>query len=86
MPASGLTARLRGLLAALAIASAATLAAPASAQQPTSVNPTASAVQEQQLLQELQQVQGRVTIPDAKSSVLIAPCCGSRASSASCTG
>ncbi|HEX2217154.1 MAG TPA: formate dehydrogenase subunit gamma [Xanthobacteraceae bacterium] len=47
--------------------------APVHAQQPSSVNPTASAVQEQQLLRELQQVQGRVTHPDEKLGVLIQP-------------
>jgi len=46
---------------------------PASAQQPTSVNPTASSVSEQQLLQESQRVQGRGTIPDTRSYVLIQP-------------
>ncbi|MBI4274041.1 MAG: formate dehydrogenase subunit gamma [Rhizobiales bacterium] len=59
--------------AAFALALIIGLAAPVSAQQPTSVNPTASAVKEQQLLQELQRVQGRITIPDAKESVLIQP-------------
>lgn len=44
--------------------------APASAQQ---VNPTASAVKEQQLLQELNRVQGRVSIPDQRSGVLEQP-------------
>src|ERR1043166_6278303 len=49
------------------------LAAPVQAQQPNSVNPTASSVKEQQLLQELNRIQGRVTIPDARSSVLEQP-------------
>ena len=31
------------------------------------VNPTADAVKEQQLLQQLKSIQGRVTIPDVKS-------------------
>ena len=44
---------------------------PANAQAP--VNPTASSVKEDQLLQQLRQLDGRVTIPDAKSSVLIQP-------------
>lgn len=35
--------------------------------------PAAAQTSEQQLLQELQKVQGRVTIPDAKSGVLIQP-------------
>jgi formate dehydrogenase subunit gamma len=43
---------------------------PASAQQ---VNPTASSVREQQLLQELDRIQGRVSIPDQRSSVLVQP-------------
>lgn len=64
---------LRRLLAALAIACLAAFAWPALAQQPQLVDPSASAVQESQLLQRLQQVQGRVTIPDEKSSVLIQP-------------
>jgi formate dehydrogenase subunit gamma len=52
------------------------LAVPAQAQVRNpdgSVNPTASAVQESQLLQELQRVQGRVSIPDKKEGVLIQP-------------
>lgn len=44
--------------------------APASAQQ---VNPTASSVKEQQLLQELNRIQGRVSIPDQRSGVLEQP-------------
>ena len=43
---------------------------PSSAQQ---VNPTASAVKEQQLLQELNRIQGRVSIPDQRSGVLEQP-------------
>src|SRR5437762_5219678 len=43
---------------------------PSGAQQ---VNPTASSVKEQQLLQELNRVQGRVSIPDQRSSVLEQP-------------
>lgn len=46
------------------------MATPASAQQ---VNPTASAVKEQQLLQELNRIQGRVSIPDQRSGVLEQP-------------
>lgn len=45
-------------------------ATPVSAQQ---VNPTTSAVKEQQLLQELNKIQGRGTIPDVKSYVLEHP-------------
>lgn len=45
-------------------------AMPAGAQQ---VNPTASAVKEEQLLQELNRIQGRVSIPDRNSGVLEQP-------------
>jgi formate dehydrogenase subunit gamma len=38
-----------------------------------SVNPTASAVHEQQLLQQLGQIDGRVTIPAQRAGVLIQP-------------
>jgi formate dehydrogenase subunit gamma len=48
-------------------------ASPVRAQQPSSVNPTASAVQEQKLLQEFKRVQGRITIPAEQESVLIQP-------------
>jgi formate dehydrogenase subunit gamma len=44
--------------------------APCIAQQ---VNPTASSVKEQQLLQELNRIQGRVSIPDQRSGVLEQP-------------
>jgi formate dehydrogenase subunit gamma len=37
------------------------------------VNPTASSVKEQQLLQELNRIQGRVSIPDQRSGVLQQP-------------
>ena len=60
--------RLAGRLGALALVLATTLAmslaAPAQAQTLTA---------EQQLLQELQKVEGRVSIPDEKSGVLIQP-------------
>ncbi|MGZ5802236.1 MAG: hypothetical protein ACXWJZ_16595, partial [Burkholderiaceae bacterium] len=50
------------------------LACPASAQeQPNVVNPSASAVQEQQLLQQFKRIQGRGTIPDVKSYVIEQP-------------
>src|SRR6478752_2815181 len=47
-----------------------TTSMPSSAQQ---VNPTASSVKEQQLLQELNRVQGRVSIPYQRSGVLEQP-------------
>jgi formate dehydrogenase subunit gamma len=65
--------RFRFVVCALALTIMVAMAGPVGAQQPSSVNPRASSVQEQQLLQQLQQVQGRVTIPDAKSGTLIQP-------------
>src|SRR5262249_49543858 len=43
------------------------------AQQPKSVDPTKSAVQEEQLLQQFKTIQGRGTIPDTKSYTLEQP-------------
>ena len=66
---------LRSALAAL-ILGFFSLAAPAVAQQPSSVNPTAQSVKEAQLLEALKPgsaLQGRVSIPDAKSGTLIQP-------------
>ena len=60
-------------LGALALLLLVGLAAPVQAQQPSSVNPTASSVKEQQLLQELNRIQGRVSIPDKRSGVLEQP-------------
>src|SRR3954468_5415868 len=63
-----------GILVRLAFGACALLlvimAAPATAQQ---VNPTASSVNERQLLQEMDRIQGRVSIPDQRSSVLMQP-------------
>ncbi len=84
---------IRGALAALSVALAMTLAAPAAAQtstsegpanrggttgqavqgQPNASNPTASAVSEEQLFQQLDKLTGRVTIPDAKAAILQQP-------------
>jgi formate dehydrogenase subunit gamma len=52
------------------------IAVPAMAQQPTSVNPTASAVKEDQLLRALGSggnINGRCTLPDQKACVLEQP-------------
>jgi formate dehydrogenase subunit gamma len=71
-----LLAKSRFVIGALLLFCAVAIALPAAAQDRNpdgSVNPTASAVKEEQLLQELQRVQGRITIPDAKESVLIQP-------------
>jgi formate dehydrogenase subunit gamma len=63
--------RVSGMAAALALLFM--LAAPSIAQQPNLVNPTASSVNEQKLLQELNRVEGRISIPDTKEGVLIQP-------------
>ncbi|MGL4322788.1 MAG: formate dehydrogenase subunit gamma [Beijerinckiaceae bacterium] len=69
---------LRYAFLALVLAGAMGAAAPSLAQQapPANLNPTASSVKEQQLLQALKpgdSLSGRVTLPDAKSAILIQP-------------
>jgi len=68
-----LLAAIRFMAGAIALMALVALAAPASAQQPATVNPTADAVKEQQLLQQLGVIKGLGTIPDAKSYVLEHP-------------
>src|SRR5205807_5661584 len=71
-----LFARARFIIGALAVALILAVAAPAGAQQPAAVNPTAASVKEQQLLNALGSggaVSGRVSIPDQKSANLIHP-------------
>src|SRR6478736_10253323 len=68
----------RIVLATFALLIAVLLAFPAAAQQAQrnpdgSVNPTASAVNEQKLLQTLGQIDGRVSIPAQRAGVLIQP-------------
>lgn len=73
---TGFLAHIRFAALALAVAVLIGSAAPAIAQQPTTVNPTASSVKEDQLLNALQgggNVSGRVSIPDKKEGVLIQP-------------
>jgi formate dehydrogenase subunit gamma len=70
-----LGAQLRFLVTALVLAFAIGLGQPASAQQ---VNPTANSVKEQQFLDALKndrsaELQGRITIPDAKAATLERP-------------
>jgi formate dehydrogenase subunit gamma len=65
--------RIGTIIAAALVAGMVALATPVSAQAPTSVNPTASSVQEDKLLQELRRVEGRITIPDERASILIQP-------------
>jgi formate dehydrogenase subunit gamma len=65
---------LRRLLAALLLCVGLGASLPAFAQQPTSVNPTASSVNEEQLFRQLNPtVSGRITIPDERAGVLIQP-------------
>ena len=70
---AALLAPLRFCLTVLALVGVFALAIPASAQQPSSVNPTASSVKEQQLLKELNKAQGRGSLPDVTSHVLVQP-------------
>ena len=65
--------QVRFIAGALALALVVAVATPVSAQQPSSVNPTASSVNEQKLLQQLNMLQGRGTIPDVRSYVLEQP-------------
>ncbi len=72
---------LRSLVASFVVVLALAGAMPALAQQPNSVNPTASSVKEQQLLDALRAgtpgtgttLQGRITIPDSNARNLIQP-------------
>jgi formate dehydrogenase subunit gamma len=65
------------LVAGLSLGLIAGAIAPALAQQqqkqPTEVNPTAQSVKEQQLLRELSRIQGRSSLPDARSAVIEQP-------------
>ena len=72
---AGVLAQARFIVGALALMFVVTVAAPASAQQqtPTQLNPTASAVQEDQLLRQMRIIDGRVTIPDRQSRNLEQP-------------
>src|SRR5829696_474024 len=68
--------RIRFAAGALALAWIIAMASPASAQRANpdgSVNPTASAVQEQQLLRQLGKIDGRCTLPDQKACVIEQP-------------
>jgi formate dehydrogenase subunit gamma len=65
---------LRYFIAALLLGLAAAFTVPpASAQQPTQVNPTAQSVKEKELLKELQRIQGRGTLPDTRTQVIEQP-------------
>ncbi len=66
-------ARVRLVIAAIALLILAAAAAPVAAQQPGSVDPNADAVKEQQLLQQFKRIQGLGSIPDTKSYVIEQP-------------
>ena len=68
-----LVAKFRIVVGALALLVMAIAAQPAAAQQPTSVNPQASAVKEDQLFQELNRISGRCTLPDQKACTIEQP-------------
>src|SRR6476659_2543790 len=71
-----LVPRLRLLLGAVLLLTMFAVAPPASAQERNpdgSVNPTASSVKEDQLLQELRRIQGRGSIPDVRSYTIEQP-------------
>ena len=65
--------RIRLAAGALALALIVACAAPAGAQQPTGVNPTASSVKEDQLLRELNRISGHCTLPDQKACTIEQP-------------
>jgi formate dehydrogenase subunit gamma len=65
--------RVQFIVGALALLFIVMVAVAASAQQPTSVNPTASAVQERQLLEQLGRIEGRGTIPNVTSYTIEQP-------------
>jgi formate dehydrogenase subunit gamma len=67
---STLIGRIRIVIAAMALLLVSGFALPAGAQQ---VNPTAESVKEEQLLRELNRIQGRGSIPDAKSYTIEQP-------------
>ena len=64
---------LRVMLAGWAVCLVAALCPPGLAQQPSSVNPTAQSVKEQELLKELHKIEGRGSIPDTKAYVIQQP-------------
>src|SRR6187402_1750235 len=65
--------RIRVVLGALAMLIVVAAALPATAQQPTSVNPTASSVNEDALFKQMRIIDGRCTLPDQKACTLEQP-------------
>jgi formate dehydrogenase subunit gamma len=70
---TAMVAGLRNVAAALAFFALVASFNLVAAQQPTSVDPNASAVTEQQLLQQFKTIQGRGSIPDTKSYTIEQP-------------
>ncbi len=73
-----MTLSIRSLFAILILVVGSGLAVPSSAQQGAPINPTASAVNEEQLFNALKpgsaaEIGGRITIPDGKAATLIRP-------------
>jgi formate dehydrogenase subunit gamma len=69
-----LLGRMRFILGALAICALAVLATPLHAQQQVPpVNPDASAISEQSLLQQAPRIEGRIDIPNETAGVLMQP-------------
>jgi formate dehydrogenase subunit gamma len=66
-------APIRYIAAALALVVTIAIAVPAIAQQPSPTNPSGQAVKEEQLLQQMQRLDGRITIPDRRAATLIQP-------------
>ena len=66
-------ANFRLVIGALAFLALVIGSQPASAQQPTKVNPEASVVTEDQLFQELDRISGRCTLPDQKACTIEQP-------------
>jgi formate dehydrogenase subunit gamma len=62
-----------GIVASLALWALAVDLQPLGAQQPTSVNPQASAVTEAQLFEEMNRISGRCTLPDQKACTIEQP-------------
>jgi hypothetical protein len=70
---TALAAKFRHVLSALALFALTVTTCSGMAQQPNSVDPTASAVKEEQLLQRFKTIQGRGSIPDVKSYTIEQP-------------
>jgi formate dehydrogenase subunit gamma len=66
-------APIRYIAAAFALLIVFAVALPVGAQQPSPTNPSGQAVKEEQLLQQMQRLDGRITIPDRRAATLIQP-------------